>query len=389
MNGALPLRIPKNIGVFGNDAADLSEGMALFDEMPEFGPDIGTLDIGGGSGTARHTQITSPLEAIKLKAKQTGARVQYITNNAILAANDFRSIYPTPEVCLVFLKTYAGEAMDRRSFENDYNSTLVVNNVAAFCPNTIVITHSAGVNTMPWAGHPNVTAILAAHYPGEESGNSIVDILYGAVHPSGRLPYTIPKSAEDYNIPIVYPSDENRFDGLQADFTEGLFTDYRHFDKHGIEPLYEFGYGLGYAEFDMSPDIVIERLAQEPNKPFPDPDLPMAPGGNIGLWKALYYVTITVKNLSPVDGITVAQLYISLPPASAGKDTPVRVLRGFEKMWLAANEEREIMFALFRRDLSFWDVEAQQWRLPEGEVGISLGFSSRDLRINAGFKVLD
>lgn len=194
----------------------------------------------------------APLEAIKAKAKETGARVQYITENSILAANDFRSIYPTPEVCLVFLKTYAGEALDRVSFENDWNSTLVVQNVARLCPNTIVITHSAGVNTMPWANNPNVTAILAAHYPGEESGNAIVDILWGAVQPSGKLPYTIPKSAEDYDIPIVYPTDESRFDGLQADFSEGLMIDYRHFDANNIEPLYVSYGGAKFPSFQKT-----------------------------------------------------------------------------------------------------------------------------------------
>jgi beta-glucosidase len=362
--------------------------MTLFDEMPQWGPNIGTLDIGGGSGTARHTNIVSPLEAIKIKARQTGARVQYITDNAVLAANDFRSIYPTPEVCLVFLKTYAGEAMDRTSFENDWNSTLVVNNVAALCPSTIGITHSAGVNTMPWANHPNVTAILAAHYPGEESGNAIVDILWGSTHPSGRLPYTIPKSAEDYDIPIVYPTDENRFDGLQADFTEGQLIDYRHFDKHGIEPLYEFGFGLGYAEFSISALMTIEKLSREPYTALPDPESPLAPGGSLALWQPLYYITATVKNHSNLKGATVAQLYISLPKESAGEETPVKVLRGFEKMWLEAEEERDIIFALLRRDLSFWDAEVQQWRIPKGEIKISLGLSSRDIWAEAFFEVL-
>jgi beta-glucosidase len=74
-----------------------------------------------------------------------------------------------------------------------------VESIASYCNNTVVVTHSPGVNNLPWADHPNVTAILAAHYPGMESGNSIVDILYRDVNPSGKLPYTVAFNESDYN----------------------------------------------------------------------------------------------------------------------------------------------------------------------------------------------
>ncbi|MXI72557.1 hypothetical protein GR255_26525, partial [Mycobacterium tuberculosis] len=89
-----------------------------------------------------------------------------------------------PDVCLVFLKTWAEEAADREHLSVDWNGDDVVESVAKSCNNTIVVTHSSGINTLPWADHPNVTAILAAHFPGQESGNSLVDLLYGDVNPS-------------------------------------------------------------------------------------------------------------------------------------------------------------------------------------------------------------
>lgn len=118
--------------------------------------------------------------------------------------------------------------------------------MAVVCNNTIVVTHSGGINTMPWADHPNVTAILAAHFPGQESGSSIVDVLYGNVNPSGCLPYTIALNESDYktqfiNITITNDTDPNAW---QDNFSEGLMIDYRHFDSAGITPRYEFGYGL-------------------------------------------------------------------------------------------------------------------------------------------------
>ena len=176
-NSTLPLKSPKNIGVFGNDAPDPTDGLTFIDPEIPSGFDMGTLDIGGGSGTGRHAYTVLPLDTTKARAALTGARVQYITSNNQLAANNFINIYPTPDVCLVFPKTFSQEGYDRLSFEADWNTTLIVNNVASRCPNTVVITHSAGVNTMLWATHPNVTAILAAHLPGEETGNAIVDIL--------------------------------------------------------------------------------------------------------------------------------------------------------------------------------------------------------------------
>ncbi|KAH7010371.1 glycoside hydrolase family 3 C-terminal domain-containing protein [Ilyonectria destructans] len=192
VKSTLPLKAPLDIGVFGNDAADPSDGLTFNKQF-----EIGTLDIGGGAGSVRHTYIITLLEAIKARAKKYGARVQHIIRNSVLAAGDFSSLYPIPDVCLVFLNTYAGENMDRRSYEADWNSTLVVNNVAKMCPNTVVITHSTDINSMPWANNPNVTAIIAAHLPGQESGNSIVDVLWGDINPSGRLPYSIAKDPKD------------------------------------------------------------------------------------------------------------------------------------------------------------------------------------------------
>lgn len=78
------------MGVFGNDAAPPVHGLTFGDHLFP----IGTLDIGGGSGTGRHTYLVSPFEAVMAGANETGARVQYIMDNFILAANDFRSIYP-------------------------------------------------------------------------------------------------------------------------------------------------------------------------------------------------------------------------------------------------------------------------------------------------------
>ncbi|KAL0933496.1 beta-glucosidase G 2 [Colletotrichum truncatum] len=371
----LPLQKPTSIGVFGNDAADPSDGLVF-----GAGFEIGTLTVGGGSGTGRHTYIVSPLEAIRNHARKTGARLQYILRNSVLAAGDFSSLYPIPEVCLVFLNTFASEGYDRTDIEADWNSTLVVENVARRCPNTVVITHSAGINSLPWATNPNVTAILAAHLPGQESGNSIVDVLWGDVNPSGKLPYSIAVDPADTDIPIVNltQAEITSPTAWQANFTEGLFIDYRHLDAHNIDPLYEFGFGLSYTTFDMR-SLQVKQLVKD-LAASPDTSIPNTPGGNPELWKCIIRITTHVTNTGPVAGATVPQLYVSLPQDAVPEGTPVQVLRGFEKVFLEPKESKVVEFELLRRDVSFWDVASQAWVIPEGSIEFRAGFSSRDIK---------
>lgn len=380
-NTTLPLQSPKNIGIFGNDAPDVTDGLSYQGatvDTPQFGFNIGTLTVGGGSGSARSTYIVSPFQAIR---NRTDARLQYILDNEFIAKNDFSSIFPPPEICLVFLKTWASETVDRTSFENDYNSTVVVNNVASHCPNTVVITHSAGVNTMPWASNPNVTAILAAHYPGQESGNAIADVLFGDVNPSGHLPYTIPITDGDYNIPVVNITGPAAYESSawQSDFTEGLMIDYRHFDARNITPLYEFGFGLSYTTFNISKRLSVRSLKAELSSfPSTAKDKPI-PGGNPDLWTKLFHASTTVSNTGNVSGAAVVQLYLSFSNASVPAGTPVKVLRGFNKVLLAPGQSANVDFELTRRDVSFWNVTAQDWQIPVGIARLSVGFSSRDL----------
>lgn len=376
-NNTLPLKAPSNIGVFGNSAPDFQSGLY----PPDYGYEIGTVIIGGGSGSGRSTGIVAPLDAIRDRARSDGSTVQYITNNtAITSAQP--NVYPFPDICLVFLSGWANEGQDRASLETDYNGTAVVESVTKICPKkTVVITHSAGPNSMPWATNEDVVGILAAHYPGEQSGNSIVDILYGDVNPSAKLPYTIAKNDADYGTTILNLTGALAEDSSawQSNFTEGQFIDYRHFDAKDITPLYEFGYGLSYTTFELTSDISASKVVSSVS-PYPAAvNSTLALGGNPNLWKTLITASSSVKNTGSVSGSAVVQLYVSLPQSGVPEGTPIRVLRGFEKVALEAGEEKTVSFSLARRDVSYWDVAAQDWKIPSGEIELSLGFSSRDL----------
>jgi beta-glucosidase len=382
-NNVLPLQSPKHVAVFGNDAADIQDGALAHDAE---GYDIGNLYIGGGSGTVDIETLISPLEAIKTRVKQTGGRVKAITNNTQITDGRFYTLYPLPDVCLVFLKTWATEGLDRRIFELDHRSTDVVNNIASWCSNTIVITHSAGVNTMPWAHHENVTAILAAHYPGEQAGNSIVDVLWGDVNPSGRLPYTIPESEQDAAFPIVKIDNPNLDPNIwQADFKEGQMIDYRHYDEKNVKPLYEFGFGLSYTTFDISSSLTIRKL-KENLAEAPDATKAIEIGGNPELWEDVIEIEASISNTGSRPGDAITQLYVSFPP-SAPEGTPYKALRGFQKVSLASKESKSATFKLKRRDVSYWDVVSQTWKIPEGDFTFRVGFSSRDLKAEKKYTV--
>ncbi|KAK0123706.1 hypothetical protein ONS95_008716 [Cadophora gregata] len=383
VNNALPLKSPKIISVFGNDASEDTQG---FYNQVDF--EYGTLVSGGGSGTGRLTYLITPLEAIKARASKDGALVQQWLNNTLVATSDISTLAvpETPDVCLVFLKTWAEEAADRVSLELDWQGNDVVESVASYCSNTIVVTHSSGINDLPWADHENVTAILAAHYPGQESGNSIVDILYGDVNPSGKLPYTIALSNDDYNGLPTTAVNSTDPDAWQAWFEEKLEIDYRYFDAQNISVRYEFGFGLSYSTFSLS-DLSISASSSSNVSSTPASQSAATPGGNPALWETLYNVTVTLTNTGSVAGATVPQLYLSYPE-SAPAGTPPKQLRGFEKVNLQPGASEKVSFELMRRDLSFWDVESQDWIIPAGEFGVSVGFSSRDLKVVGGVTVV-
>ena len=373
-NGSLPLDHPRSVTVFGNDQGDPTQ--ALPNSLGDYS--YGTLPVGGGSGTGRASYIVTPLEALQTQATADGTELVNYPGNVGPPPG-----FTPPDTCLVFLRTFAQEGSDRTSLLPDDDGADTVTSVAAECANTIVVTHSGGINTLPFANNPNVTAILVAHYPGQEIGNAIVDVLYGRTEPQGRLPYTIALSEDDYNTQIADASGTSDPNGWQSYFTEGLEVDYRYFDAAAKDVAFEFGFGLGYADFSL--ERVTATATASDVSPLP-PAADARPGGNPRLWDVLYTVSCTVTNMGERAGSTIAQLYVDMRQG-APNGTPPRQLRAFEKISLQPGESKDVMFELNRRDMSFWDVLIQDWRLAQ-EVSVSVGFSSRDLRGSTSFNVL-
>ncbi|KAH8128212.1 beta-glucosidase [Trichoderma asperellum] len=431
------------IGIFGEDAG------------PGNGPNYcedrscnqGTLGSGWGSGAVEFPYLISPVEALRGKFNQEKVQLTEHLKNDKPAAD----LIKNQDICLVFINSDSGEGY--RSWEGvrgDRNDLLaqkggekLVTEVAANCGGgsgtTIVIIHSVGPVTVDgWVDIPSVKALISANLPAQESGNALASIIFGEENPSGKLPYTIGKSLGDYGEggQIMYlPNGAVP----QQDFNEGLYIDYRHFDKYNIEPRYEFGFGLSYTRFDYNN---IQVTGTKPKSPLPDerpppevqppqfdstiPDAKEAlypadirklkkyiypyiesvddikkgkypypdgydvqqpvsgagggEGGNPSLWEPLVTVAVQVTNSGQRGGKAVPQLYLSYPESDT-IDFPVRVLRGFDKLFIKEGETKTVEFVLTRRDLSYWDVERQNWVIPDGQFTFAVGESSRDLRV--------
>lgn len=216
--------------------------------------------------------------------------------------------------------------------------------------------------------------MVYAGLPGQESGHSIVDILWGDVAPSGKLPFTVARKEEDYGALLNATVTFDAFP--QDDFVEGLYIDYRDFDRRGVEPLFEFGFGLSYTTFAYG-DLRVEPVAGADTRPLPDD---AAAAAFTQIWETVANVSCTIANTGNATAAEVAQLYVGFP--EGGLETPVRQLRGFAHAPVEAGGNRTVSFPLTRRDLSVWDVTAQQWRLQAGAYKIYVGASSRDLRLN-------
>lgn len=237
-NNALPLSKPASIALIGQNAIVNPSGA---NACKDRGCNTGHLAMGWGSGTADFPYLIAPADAIKTQASKDGIKVVTATTDDATAAASAASQAAT---AIVFITADSGEEYitvegnvgDRNNLDPWHSGNALVQAVANVNKNTIVVVNSVGPLILESIlALPNVQAIVWAGVSGQESGNGLVDILYGSTSPSGKLPYTIAKSSADYGTAVV---------GGNDNYPEGLYIDYRHFDKAGIVPRYEFGYGL-------------------------------------------------------------------------------------------------------------------------------------------------
>ena len=416
VNNALPLKKPKFLSVFGYDAVaqavnskgtgsgfdfwqfGLSNTLAFANgsvfspsvlsplflsslASNETGPSIalnGTLISGSGSGATTPAYIDAPYDAILRQAYEDDTFLAW----------DFYSQNPpvnkASEACLVFINELASEGWDRAGLADQYSDELVLN-VAAQCSNTIVVLHNAGVRLVDrFIDNPNITAVIYAHLPGQDSGRALVEVMWGKQSPSGRLPYTVAKTESDYGQTLspAMPSESTPYYS-QDNFTEGLYIDYKHFIAQNITPRFEFGYGLTYTTFDYSGlEIELTDASTSLYPPGTQTEGTVPSGGIASLWDVIATVNATITNSGNYKAAEVAQLYVEIPTG------PGRVLRGFEKELLAPGASATVTFPLTRRDLSSWDIVSQSWVLQSGSYPVHVGKSVLDIQLHGTLEIV-
>jgi beta-glucosidase len=206
-------------------------------------------------------------------------------------------------------------------------------------PGTVVAVMSGSAVLME-AWRRRVGAILMLWYPGMEGGRALADVLLGAVNPSGRLPFHVPKRAED--LPF-FDRDARE---IEYDSWHGL----ARFDRDGVTPAFPFGFGLSYSRFEFAhPDAALEGDAE-------------------------LRVEVDVANRGAREGALVVQVYAG--PVDAPADTPPRRLCAFARETRVAGEARRVTLTIRLRDLADFDETARCWRLRAGDWRIQVGGSS-------------
>ncbi|EJB06816.1 beta-glucosidase-like glycosyl hydrolase [Rhizobium leguminosarum bv. trifolii WSM597] len=229
----------------------------------------------------------------------------------------------------------------------------LIERVAAANANTVVVLQTGGPVEMPWLG--KVRAVLQIWYPGQELGNAVADVLFGDVEPGGRLPQTFPKALTDNSAitgdPAVYPGKDGH-----VRYAEGVFVGYRHHDTHAVEPLFPFGFGLGYTRFSWA-----------------EPRLSTGEMGSEGIT-----VSVDLTNIGDRAGSELVQLYVRSPETKV--ERPDKELRAFAKLSLQPGETGTAVLKILPRDLAYFDVETGAFRAEPGNYQLVVAANAADIR---------
>ena len=382
-NGILPLSIPSGgkLVVIGENA-------------------VKKMVVGGGSSNLKTKYEINPLEALQeafpnaevvwergyvgdtstsYNKVDTGQNLSESRSAAKLLSDALAAVEGADAVIFIGgLNKSSGqdnEGTDRADIVLPYGQDGVIEALAAAVPSLIVVNISGSPVAMPWAD--KVAAIVQGWYGGSETGHALADVLTGAVNPSGKLPFTFPKSLADGPLKT-----ERQYPGIQEEgkewwqeyYDEGVFIGYRWYDTQQIPVQFPFGHGLSYTTFEYGKANASRKS--------------VACSGSFDVdsgTEEVAKVAIGITNTGEKDGAEVVQLYV-VPP-TGGVERPVKELRGFEKIALAAGAKGNVSFSLPRRAFSRFDPDAHKWVVDPGTWKILLGSSSADIRSEISLEI--
>lgn len=244
---------------------------------------------------------------------------------------------------------WESEGFDRENMALPPDTDELISRVLDANNNSVVVIQSGTPVSMPWID--KAKAVLHAWYGGNETGNGLADVIYGSTNPSAKLPLTIPRRVNDNPAFLNYRSDAGR-----TLYGEDIFVGYRWYDKVEIDPLFPFGHGLSYTNFELT-DLRLTGARAERT------------------------VRAKLTNTGSTGGAEVVQVYIAPPAPSQTNNKisrPVKELKGFTKAYVEVGQSQEIEIAFdVVRATSFWDEEQDSWCSERGVYKVLVGTSSR------------
>ncbi|KAH7270942.1 glycoside hydrolase superfamily [Fusarium solani] len=267
--------------------------------------------------------------------------------SALVEAVKLASEVDVPIVIAGLNSDFESEALDRKSLDLPPAVDKLIAAVVKANKNTVVVTQSGCPILMPWLD--DTPTLVHAWFGGQETGNAIADVLFGKTNPSGRLSLTFPKRLEDTPAFLTFGKGER-----EIHYGEGVFVGYRYYEKLWNPPLFYFGFGLSYSQFEYS-------NLQAPEK--------------VNLFEAgSFDVSVDVTNTSSRGGHEVVQLYVADKTSTAPR--PLKELKAFKKVWIDAGKSQKVTISLDKYALSFWSEVECKWLAEAGVFEFIIARSS-------------
>lgn len=309
---------------------------------------------GGGSSHINSFKTPGALET----ARKKGMKVQYAkgymedgtTSEALL--EEARQIAEQVEKVVVFIgltDAMETEGIDRRHMKLPKGHEELVEAVCEVQDQVIVVLHNGAPVEMPWI--EEVEGLVETYLSGEAAGEAVVELLTGAVNPSGHLPESFPLRLEDNPSYLSYFGE-----GGAVRYQEGLFVGYRYYESKKQTVLFPFGYGLSYTEFSYE-NLQVSKKELEENE--------------------VLEVSVDVKNIGAMKGKAVVQLYVA--PEKAEMIRPLRELKAFDKIELKPGEQKTVCFRLDYRAFAHWNPTLHDWKTEEAVYGIQIGKNAHEI----------
>ncbi len=308
---------------------------------------VGSVELEAGTSYELEAQLSRPRSENALSGLILGAKPPQ-TSDLLTAATDSAHDADLAIVIVGTTDEWESEGWDREELGLPGRQDELISAVADVCPRVVVVVNAGSPVLMPWLGE--VAAVLYSWFPGQEFGDALADVVLGDVEPQGRLPVTFPRRLEDTPASEHHPGRNG-----VATYTERRLMGYRWYDTVGREPLFPFGFGLGYATPSIDSATVVDS----------------------------HTVSVELSNLGTRDGVEVVQVYChAVDRDGAASDEPAQRLVGFAKVAIAAGSNASATISLDPRAYQYWDVETHSWMTDTGAFELRVGRSSRDIAVS-------